>query len=183
MVQSDILSLWDNRSRIRFRCAGSGQVETGLPEMSYEQPEICAALPPDEQKRRVLKTSDFVILDGARHFVRVAMLAPIVGYDEQFRWAVWIETDWTSFKTYFEAFEDSDNSALPAFHGRLANRIDGFRRTVGLAGVAYPKAQGERPHLVLRSRTHALALAQTAGITPQQAVAQAKGVGTLLMVA
>lgn len=183
MVSTDVVSIWNRRAQVRFRCAGSGQVETGLPEVSYEQPEACAALDPGEIARRVLKTSDFVILDGQRYFVRVALVAPIIGYEELFRWAVWIEVSWPAFKAYFEAFEDEDNTALPAFQGKLATRLDGFPRTLGLSGVAYPRAHGERPHFVLKSRTHKLARAQIDGITPQQAVTQVQGVGVLLMVA
>lgn len=179
----EVVSIWDNRSKIRFRCAGSGRIETGLPEVCYEQPEICAALDAGEARRRVLKVNDFAILDGNRYFIRVALLTPVIGYHECFRWAVWIEVDWLAFKAYFEAYEDDDNSALPAFQGRLASRLDGFSRTLGLAGIAYPRAQGERPHFVLKSKTHALARAQRQGITPQQAVAQAQGVGVLLLVA
>lgn len=181
-MSTDVASIWDNRSRIRFRCAGSGQIETGLPEVSYEQPDCCDQLEPGEFKRRVLRTSDFAILDGQRYFIRVALLTPIMGYRERFRWAVWIEVSWPAFKSYFEAFEDEDNTSLPAFTGRLATRLDGFTRTLGLAGVAHPRAQGERPHFVLKSRTHPLARAQVDGITPQQAVSQAQGVGVLLMV-
>lgn len=183
MVRSDAVSIWNNRSRIRFRCAGSGRIETGLPEVSYEQPEVCAALDATAVKRRVLTTSDFTILDGQRYFVRVTLLVPIVGYDERFHWAAWIEVGWQAFKAYFEAFEDEDNSSLPAFPGRLANRVDGFPRTMGLTGTAYPRAHGERPHFLLKSRTHPLAKAQTTGISPQQAVSQAQSVGVLLMLA
>jgi hypothetical protein len=183
MVRSDAVSIWNNRSRIRFRCAGSGRIETGLPEVSYEQPEICAALDPAAIRRRVLTTSDFTILDGSRYFVRVTLLVPIIGYDERFHWAAWVEVGWPAFKAYFEAFEDEDNSNLPAFPGRLANRFDGFPRSMGLAGIAYPRAHGERPHFVLKSRTHPLARAQFDGVTPQQAVAQAQSVGVLLMLA
>jgi len=183
MVRTDIASIWNNRSRIRFRCAGSGRIETGLPEVSYEQPEPCALLGPREIERRVLQTTDFAILDGRRYFVRAALLAPIIGYAEHFRWAVWVEVSWTAFKSYFEAYEDEDNSNLPPFSGRLVSRLDGFSRTMGLAGTAHPRALSERPHFILKSRTHPLALAQNLGITPQQAVSQAQGVGVLLMVA
>jgi hypothetical protein len=182
-MSTDVASIWANRSRIRFRCAGSGQIETGLPEVAYEHPDVCNALEPADFKRRVLRTTDFAILDGQRYFIRVALLTPIMGYDELFRWAVWIEVGWEAYKAYFEAFEDEDNTALPAFPGRLATRLDGFSRTMGLAGIAYPRAQGERPHFVLKSRTHPLARAQLDGITPQQAVSQAQGMGVLLMVA
>lgn len=183
MSNQDPSAIWSNRWQLRFRCSQSDEIHAGLPEVSFDAPDACAALEEDERRGRVLLEGDFCILDGRRHFIRATLSVPVTGYPDPFRWAAWVEVPWTPFKLYWEDFVSSDNSHIPPFTGRLANAISGYRRTLGLSVLLHPQSNGERPSVRLRSRTHPLAVDQRLGITPQHALRQAQCIGVLLMVA
>lgn len=184
MTVLDPVSIWQNRHRIRFRSAPDGEVLHGLPEVVFRLPDCASHVAEGERTARILLADDFCILDGRRHFVRVTLPAPVIGYaNDVFTWGVWAEVASTSFNLYWDQFGEDDNSSLAPFKGRLANAISGYPRSLGLSGRIEPSSSGERPRMTLLARKHPLARAQRDGITPQTAVAHAQSVGVLLMVA
>lgn len=181
-VQDDTW-VWENRSRIRFRSAGSSAIQHGLPEVVFRLPDPVQKLGEAAIERRALIDGDFAILDGTRYFVRATLTVPVSGYSDRFRWAVWVEADWRSYKAYWESYADEEPSALEPFRARLVTAIDGFHRSSGLIVRVRPSTNGDRPALTVINRNHPLGRAQRDGISPQQAVAHARTVGVLLMVA
>lgn len=173
------------RDRIWFRCTSCKEVHHGLPEISFELPEAVAVLGKAARRRRVLLDGDIAILDGTRYFLRATLVAPVIGFDHDVTWGVWVEAEWRAFKTYWER-----QSAEPApgdpFKARLASTIAGMGATRGLAGTVHDSHDGLRPRFTLtrttRSARHPLVAAQSEGVAAEFALEQARTVGVLVLV-
>lgn len=172
-----------------FRCTSCREVHHGLPEISFELPEAVAALTKGARRRRVLLDGDVAILDGTRYFFRATLSAPVIDCGHDVTWGVWVEANWTSFKTYWQYLADDGRGTVlgfKPFKARLATTIASLGSTRGLVGTIAEADDGARPTFVLTASpkmlTHPLVRAQSEGVTQSFAMEQARKVGVLMLV-
>ena len=98
-----------SRARFRYKCASCDQIHEGLPDITFEMPDMCHDIEVKARSESVLLTSDFCIMDGHHYFIRCVMEAPVHGFAQRFGWGVWCKVDWKSYKLCWDRFDESDN--------------------------------------------------------------------------
>ena len=168
-------------ARFRYKCASCDQVHEGLPDITFEMPDVCHAMGSERRAERVLLTTDFCILEGKHYFIRCVMEAPVRGFGQRFGWGIWCRVDWKSFKLCWDRFEENDNSLLPLLRGTMANSLKHYPETEGLPCTIILQDNRMRPLVTLDKPDHPLAIHQHEGMDLDEAIAQAREIGALLI--
>ena len=58
----------------------------------------------------------------------------VLGESEDCCWGVWVEVDEAAYARVHELWGDAAQATEPPFHGVLANNLEGYEDTIGLAG-------------------------------------------------
>lgn len=169
------------QARFRYKCASCDQVHEGLPDITFEMPDMCHSIGSEMRAERVLLTSDFCILDGRFYFIRCVMEAPVKSFAQRFGWGVWCRVDWQNFKLCWDRFEEEDNSLLPSFTGILSNSLKHYPETLGLPCTIVLQDNRMRPLITLGKPDHPLTVHQCEGMELEEAIAQAREIGALLI--
>jgi hypothetical protein len=165
---------------VGFTCAVCGEyheellldIRMGLPEPVFE-------LSQQERAARAAFSDDAGFLcepDGSvRFFVRGLLQIPIPELDRHFAYGTWVEVEREDYERLGELWSD------PAGEGRefrcsLANELEPYRGTVGLAGVLRLRSVDLLPAVELERSDHSLAAEQASGIRRERAEALASAV-------
>ncbi|MEZ5926780.1 MAG: DUF2199 domain-containing protein [Hyphomicrobiaceae bacterium] len=170
MSTSVAQSLWRKAPSIRYRCGSCSKLHQGLPELTFSSPHPYARLPEAERAARARLGSDLCVIDETRFFLRAVLQLPIAGYDDRFGFGVWAEVGATDFRTYFQNFDNTRNSHLGPFEGKLANALPGFPETGGLNCEVHLQDGGRRPVLALGPASHPLSVAHVEGLAIDRAI-------------
>jgi hypothetical protein len=168
-------------AKFRYKCATCDQVHEGLPDITFEMPDACHDIGPKRRAEQVLLTSDFCILDGRHYFVRCVMEAPVHGFSQRFGWGVWCKLHWKDYKLCWERFEETDNSDIPPIKGMLANNLRHYPDSLGRGCTLHLQNDRMRPLALLDNPDHPLAAHQREGMSLEEAIAQAREIGALLV--
>jgi hypothetical protein len=125
----------------RLRC---GDPSVPL-EYSFAMPDDVFELDAEDRKRRAQIGRAFVVLDGARHFIRCLVPIAVDGHGE-WRPSVWIEVSADDFARAKEVWDDEPRYAQLCFTGTTANSLQdialplrrGTHVTVGVGSPAEP---------------------------------------------
>jgi hypothetical protein len=168
-------------SHFRYKCSSCNELHEGLPDVTFNRPDSYEALSEEERRERALLNEDFCIIDGNRYFLRCIAEAPIEGYSERFGWGVWCEVPWNGFKKVWEAYSYDDALQEIEIEGRIANALQHYPDTLGLACQIKLFDDGLRPHATAFG-DHPFARHQAHGMTIDEAIRQARTVGAMLVV-
>jgi hypothetical protein len=170
-----------SQARFRYKCASCDQIHEGLPDITFEMPDMCHDVDVKARAETVLLTSDFCIMEGRHYFIRCVMEAPVHGFSQRFGWGVWCKVDWKSYKLCWDRFEDSDNDGIAPLKGTLANNLRHYPDTLGRSCTIQLQNDRMRPLAMLDNAEHPLAIHQIEGMSLQEAIAQAREIGALLV--
>jgi hypothetical protein len=170
-------------AKFRYKCASCDQLHEGLPDLTFEMPDMCFDIGEKLRAERVLLTSDFCILDGRHYFVRCVMEAPVHGFSQRFGWGIWCKVDWKAYKLCWDRFEENDNEIMAPLQGTLANNLRHYPDTLGRACTIYLQNDRMRPVAYLDNSEHPLGAHQANGMTLEEAISQAREIGALLITA
>jgi hypothetical protein len=168
-------------AKFRFKCALCDDIHEGLPDITYEMPDVCFALGVRKRAERMLLTSDFCVLDGAQYYLRCVMEAPVSNLSQKFGWGVWCRVEWRLFKLGWDRFNENDNSDVAPFRGILANRLACYPDTDGLPCRIALQDGGLRPLVTVTQGDHPLTVHQQQGMTLEEAITHARKIGVLLI--
>lgn len=151
-----------------FRCATCGERHDELlTDIGFQLPDDVYALDYVERYRRARYNTDFCTLDRTRHFVRCVLPVPFTYRDDFFGWGVWMEISKKHHELTLARFEN-DADSVPAFAGTVANRIRGYRSTLGLK-ASVKLADDHRPLVtLLPDQKHRLVREQRDGIDAER---------------
>jgi hypothetical protein len=172
-----------SEAKFRYKCASCDQIHEGLPDITFEMPDVCHDIGPKKRIEQVLLTSDFCILNGRHYFVRCVMEAPVHGFAQRFGWGVWCSVDWKTYKLCWDRFEEDDNTELLPLAGKLANNLRHYSDTLGRCCTIYLQNDRMRPLAFLENQDHPLAIHQREGMSLEEAIAQAREIGAVLITA
>jgi len=105
---------------------------------------------------------------NARFFVRGLVELPIRGADDFFAYGAWVEVDEQSFRRMAELWWDERGCDEPPFAGALANELEPYVATSGLACEVQLRELNRVPSIALASAEHPLAVDQLSGITMER---------------
>ena len=168
-------------ARFRYKCASCDQVHEGLPDITFEMPDICHDVGSKARAEQVMLTSDFCILDGRQYFVRCVMEAPVHGFAQRFGWGVWCKLDWKDYKLCWDRFEENDNSSVLPLKGTLANNLRHYPDTLGRSCTIHLQNDRMRPLAFLDNPEHLLTIHQRDGMALAEAITQVREIGALLV--
>jgi hypothetical protein len=94
---------------------------------------------------------------------------------------VWCKVDWNTYKLCWDRFEESDNNTVAPVKGTLANNLRRYPDTLGRSCTIHLQNDRMRPLAFLDNSDHLLALHQQNGMTLEEAIAQAREIGALLV--
>jgi hypothetical protein len=169
-------------SKFRYKCSSCNELHDGLPDVTFARPEPFDQMSEIDRIERALINEDFCIIDGNRYFLRCIAEAPIAGYDEDFGWGLWAEVPWPGFKKVWEAYSYEEAPQELEVDGTIANTLQHYPETLGLACTVKLLDDGQRPHVAAIDTAHLLAQHQKDGLSLEEAIRQARTVGALLVV-
>lgn len=166
--------------RMRYRCPSCSEIHQGFPALAYGLPDAIFALPPQEQDRRAIVSSDLCILDDERYFIRCVLVASVNGYAEDFEYGPWVEVSAEDFSRYSVWFNLGVSPGWHEIEGRIANAFPACETTtLGLAcRVVLPEEDDRRPLVEVSDTTHPLHDEQRDGMAVTRAtelIAHLKG--------
>jgi hypothetical protein len=114
-----------------WRCSCCGKDHSGLPlDYAVELPQYYVewrqGLSDEELKKRSFLNSDICVVDEY-YFVRGVIEIPIIGFQDTFRWGVWVSASKKSFDEITELW-DKDPSGYGPYFGWLNNDVEFTRR-------------------------------------------------------
>lgn len=169
------------QARFRYKCATCDQIHEGLPDITFEMPDVCFDIGTQKRAEQALLTTDFCILEGRQYFVRCVIEAPVHGFSQRFGWGVWCKVDWKDYKLCWDRFEESNNDDLLPIHATLANNLRRYPDTLGRACTIHLQNDRMRPLVLVDNPDHPLAVHQREGMPLEEAIAQAREIGALLV--
>jgi hypothetical protein len=132
-------------------------------------PDPVFELSDQEREERVDQADDACVLDptspSARHFVRGLLEIPIQQVGDSFAYGAWVEVDEKSFRRIGDLWWDPQGAQEPAFAGFLANELEPYQATFGLAAELKLHEVDRVPSIRLRESSHPLRRDQQEGIT------------------
>jgi hypothetical protein len=168
-------------AKFRYKCSSCDQVHEGLPDITFEMPDPCHDIGTKKRAEQMLLTTDFCILEGRQYFVRCVMEAPVHGFSQRFGWGVWCKLEWKAYKLCWDRFEENDNNNVLPLKGVLANNLLHYPDTLGRACTIQLQNERMRPLVFLDNPDHPLTVHQREGMTLDEAIAQAREIGALLV--
>lgn len=155
----------------RWQCTCCGKAMVGLPmDLAYQRPDRWDDLGAD-QKAQSLLQSDFCCIrpaDGSEaYFIRALLPIPVVDFEAEFRFGVWVAVSRESFRIYADGFK-TDIYRQESCIGHIANAIPDVASSLGLETRVWFENGGLRPRLELPPSHHPLFHAQANGVDSAQ---------------
>ena len=151
-----------------FVCKRCGQTHEGLPGIAFDQPWYAHDVPRDQRSERVQLTDDLCIVDNEYYFIRGVILIPIRDYPEPLVIGAWVSQKKENYDTYVNNIDSAD---IGPFFGWLSNEfLFGGESAAHLKTMVHFQGSSERPHIQLEPTEHPLAMAQTNGLSLDEAV-------------
>ena len=152
----------------RFNCRTCGKLHEGAPSFSFEAPIHYEMLSSEVKREKAKLGTDFCVIDGKDHFIRVLLEIHIHGSDEPFLWGVWVSVSQANFIKYYDHFGDS--AYEDEYFGWFSNRLPCYPDTLNIKTYALVKPNGQRPTLELEPSDHPLSVDYYKGISWQNAI-------------
>ncbi len=137
-------------------------------QIGYAKPDLYLAVPNEERERRCWgnDTDYFQIEDDGvyRHFIRGWLPIPVRNRESPFAYGLWVEVPQDRFFRYVELYR-SDASSEEPFDAAIANHVNGYPETIGVAVQVQFAEVNQRPVVTVAEREHPLRKEQETGIT------------------
>lgn len=153
-----------------FVCSICGQQHEGLQAIAYFKPQYWLELSPEEQALGKID-SDLCASGDGHFFVRAVLEIPIVdGPISTLEFGPWSSLSEPNFWRYVETYNDPDQSKIGDMFGWLSNEVRGFSGSLNVSGRVLPRDNNQRPVFIVDPGDHPLAVAQSKGISFEQAL-------------
>ncbi len=152
-----------------FRCTNCGEIHEGAPSIGFGAADPYLEHPDAIQQSGELG-SDLCCYedeDGLHYFIRVCLEVPIHGFSNPFLWAVRVSLSKQNFERYVQSFADPDEN--DCYFGWFCNYLPFYEKIYALKTQVRPRANGERPYIVLERTEHPLSVDFHEGINVARA--------------
>jgi hypothetical protein len=152
-----------------FKCASCEDIHEGSPSFSFRAPDPWLAQTDAVQAAGHLGSDvcRYEDEDGHHFFVRVVLEVPIHGIADPFLWGVWVSLSETNYERYTDTYDEPDTSAR--YFGWFCNALPWYPQTLSLKTSVRPRADKQRPYIVLEETEHPLSIDFRQGISVQRA--------------
>lgn len=152
-----------------FKCASCDEIHEGSPSFSFRAPDPWLAQPEAVQEGGHLGSDvcRYEDEDGRQFFIRVVLEVPIHGVADPFLWGVWVSLSETNYERYIDTYDAPDTG--DRYFGWFCNALPWYPDTLGLKTSVHPRANNQRPYIVLEESGHPLAVDFHRGISVQRA--------------
>ena len=157
-----------------YTCKVCGQYHEGLP-LSYGSsvPALVYSIPENEQKKRVLLSSDQCEVRGEKFFDEKAYFIvgnidiPIIDSTKIFQWTVWVSLSKDNYKRANKLWNSPGREKESPYFGWLSTSLPLYLypETLNLKTNVYTQPVGVRPFIELEPTDHPLAIEQRTGIS------------------
>ena len=155
---------------LTYTCRKCGEVHRGLPDFGYDAPAHYYDVPEAQRETRTKHNSDFCIVDDEHYFIRVVLLVPIIGRDDNFGWGVWSSLSEQNFQRYGDLFHAEDVTGDGPFFGWLSNTVPFYPDALNQKLMVHLQSGGMRPRAELEPTDHPLSIDQRNGISLDRAI-------------
>jgi hypothetical protein len=152
-----------------WRCATCGEQHDEPPrDLGFALPDEIFALDEEDRGARAESTPDQCTLDGRRRFVRCVLDLPTpdaigANGDDRVSLGLWVEVQEQDFGAII-GYAGSEQERGRAYHGLVANEVEGLPGTLGLEVIVRPSEGAQRPTLQVTDEDHLLGIWQKVGI-------------------
>jgi hypothetical protein len=152
-----------------FKCASCDDIHEGSPSFSFRAPSPYLDQPEAVQAAGHLGSDvcRYENADGRHFFVRVVLEVPIHGIHEPFLWGVWVSLSETNYQRYVDTYDAPDTS--DRYFGWFCNSLPWYPDSLGLKTEVHPRANNQRPFIMLEETDHPLSIDFHEGINVQRA--------------
>ena len=159
----------DARKFPSYKCHSCGEVHEGAPSFAMKVP--CPYLEQTDEVKNTGKVgSDLCYYkdsQGYNYFIRVVLEVPILEVSEPFTWGVWVSLSQKNYERYVETYESPDTS--DQYFGWFCNYLPYYENTYALKTQVHPRADGQRPYIVLEESEHELSVDFHQGLSIEKA--------------
>lgn len=150
-----------------YICSCCGEVHDDLPDLTFDRPGYASDVPAEEFEKRVKLNEDFCVVDDEFYFIRGVIRIPIRNNKQDLGFGVWVSQKKDNFETYLGNLDTPD---IGPHFGWLSNEFTfGGEPTLNLKTMAHFQGNGQRPLIELGESEHPLYLAQSNGISMDEA--------------
>ncbi|WP_116808239.1 DUF2199 domain-containing protein [Steroidobacter cummioxidans] len=151
-------------------CESCGKPHAGAAiELAFKLPDDVFALPEQDRQSRCRISSDIVVLDDERFFIRGLVPLKVAKRNQDYALGVWAEVSEDVFGRIYDLWDDPDQSEAPRLPGTLANALPFHESTVGLTVAIQLIGTTSRPEFFLDPVEHSLFAEQSRGIDEHRA--------------
>ena len=152
----------------RVVCSSCGQTHrTDVLALSFRLPDPVLQVWPC--RRRFRMTSETIILDQTRYFIRGLLPLPVRPGDRTYFIGAWAELSAEVFQRIMELWDNEAQSSAPVMPGELANALPFHQNTLGLRLRLQLTGPNTRPDFTLAPVEHTLFAEQALGIDEHRA--------------
>lgn len=161
---------------MRVPCDTCGvEHELGDLEPSYAHPDAWNATPRDQPQHPADERRDFCVIpdaDGnAAYFIRVLLPMAVHGDDEPCCWGLWTEVSRATYDEVTGLWDDASQTKAGPWPAVLANHVNGYPPTLGLAGTLRFADPRQIPHFAFAPEVvHPLAVESRDGVAAPRVV-------------
>lgn len=146
-----------------YICSTCGETHTDLPDIGDDKPYYWYTIPEEDRETMAQLTEDTCIIDDEDYFIRGVISIPILDYEQDFGFGVWVSQKKENFYKYVE---DPESNQIGPFFGWLSTEITYYEEsTLSLQTMAHFVGNGQRPQIKVEPANHRLSIDQKEGIT------------------
>jgi hypothetical protein len=150
-----------------YKCATCGEIHDDLPDIGDDKPYYWYTIPEEQRASLAELTEDTCIIDNEDYFIRGVINIPILDYEHDFGFGVWVSQKKENFFNYLE---NSDSNQIGPYFGWLSTEISYYEKsTLNLKTMAHFMGNGKRPRIEVEPSDHPLSINQHQGITRAEA--------------
>jgi hypothetical protein len=152
-----------------FTCASCDEIHEGSPSFSFRAPAPYLGQPEAVQDAGHLGTDlcRYEDADGPHFFVRVVLEVPIQGIADPFLWGVWVSLSEANYQRYVDTYDAPDTS--DRYFGWFCNTLPWYPDSLNLKTEVHPRANKQRPFILLEESAHPLSVDFHQGISVARA--------------
>jgi len=152
-----------------FKCASCDDIHEGSPSFAFHAPDQWLGQPEAVQAAGLLGSDlcRYEDADGPHFFIRVLLEVPIHGVKDPFLWGVWVSLSEKNYQRYIDTYDAPDTT--DRYFGWFCNRLPCYPDSVNLKTEVHPRADKQRPFIVLEETDHPLSRDFHEGISVQRA--------------
>ena len=134
------------KPKFQFRCSQCGELHDTWPAITYGAPWHYSQLSEQEKLDITSLDEDFCEIhwkDQVDRFIRVTMQVPVIGFELDLEYGLWVSLSEKSYNDYSDNFENINHEVN--YFGWVYNKLLGYDNTLSVPSDVFTQKGNSRP--------------------------------------